>query len=138
MCGGEHPIPRSSTTIDVWAIASARGEGTVSARSRSERDRARVARAKGGRPAREVREDTARQAEDSGATIEANVAIRGWFVRPKVTQPTRGALVRPATPRIVAPIGSRKRARRRTCALFRLRHELPLVGRALMHLQNVA
>ena len=81
--------PHPYEMIDVWAIASARGEGTVSARSRSGRDRARVARAKGGRPAREVREDTARQAENSGATIEANGPIRGWFVRPKRRNPTR-------------------------------------------------
>ena len=81
--------PHPYEMIDVWAIASARGVGTVSARSRSGRDRARVARAKGGRPAREVREDTARQAENSGATIEANGPIRGWFVRPKRRNPTR-------------------------------------------------
>lgn len=81
--------PHPCEMIDVWAIASARGVGTVSARSRSGRDRARVARAKGGRPAREVREDTARQAENSGATIEANGPIRGWFVRPKRRNPTR-------------------------------------------------
>jgi hypothetical protein len=81
--------PHPCEMIDVWAIASARGVGTVSARSRSGRDRARVARAKGWRPAREVREDTARQAENSGATIEANGPIRGWFVRPKRRNPTR-------------------------------------------------
>jgi hypothetical protein len=43
------------------AIANERGEGTVSARSRSGRDRARVARAEGGRSARDVREGLARR-----------------------------------------------------------------------------
>ena len=120
------------------AIACERGVGLVSARSRSGRDRVRVACAKRGQLAREVREGTARRGETLG------VDDRGEWPRSRVVRPPEGThphsrmLPRPTTPRIFAPIGSRKRARGRTCALFRLRDELTLVGRALMHLQHVA